>query len=132
MTNDLNFKHLEEDSVKYQYLSHRGGNTYTKYENTVQNLFEKVQEEVNPNYTYKERAELIDSYNKNKVEEIKIKILSLEKEKRTLRHIKIKNILEKNSNVLAIEDSPKKQLIKLLLLNGYIDENYLDYISIFY
>lgn len=132
MLEESNFEYLEDDSVEYNYLHHRGGNNFLKEKTTVQNLFEKIEEEVDPKNTYEERVELIKSFNNNRVDDIKTEILALEREKEQLRHQKIKDILRKDSSILKLKDKSKEPLIKLLILNGYIDENYLDYISIFY
>lgn len=89
-----------------------------------------IENEINPDLTFKERAELIQD--KARINRYKIDIEQLNEQKNQIQKSKLKDLVS-NKEILVETDSNKKSdLIKVLLLNGYIDENYLDYISIFH
>lgn len=94
--------------------------------------FKEIEKEVDPNYTYSEREQQIKDYNAKVPETLKKKIVELEKEKNRIKTLKIKEILSRGDFSIEMEDKKQNQLISILLRNGYIDEDYLDYISIFY
>lgn len=74
----------------------------------------------------------MDIISGDKLEVIKEKIAELEMQKNKLRHRTIQELLADDVIELDIEDHKLKQLISIMLRGGYIDENYLDYVSIFH
>jgi hypothetical protein len=81
--------------------------------------------------SYEERKEQIEDWNNNKIQELKSHICLLEQKKIELKQKKIKNLL--SNKYISVKPNDKKQaLVNLLLSNGHIDENYLDYISLFH
>jgi len=94
--------------------------------------FSEIENEVDPNNTYEDRLLLIQEYNSNKIKYNKNKIEELNKEKIKVTNLKIKELLSKEHFDINIEETKQKNLISLLLRNGFIDEDYNDYISIFY
>lgn len=130
-TEDSIWEHiLDTNNIQYQYGNH------PSYINNSSLSISKVENEVNSELTYKEREELILS--NDKIESLKNKIEDFEESKNQIKKYKIKELLSnkliKVKNIENTNDSDKKQneLINILLRNGYIDEDYLDYISIFY
>ncbi|MBL7903630.1 MAG: hypothetical protein JNL22_01280 [Bacteroidales bacterium] len=92
--------------------------------------FETIEKLVNPDLTYKEREELV--VNNAKIDSFKKQISELEKRKIEIRKSELRNLISDELIIISQESTKQSELINILLRNGYIDENYLDYISIFY
>jgi hypothetical protein len=121
---DDNFvKIINAKSIEYNY----NNNNNTR---SIRLDFTSIEKEINPELTYDEREELI--LNGDKIEELKKSIEKLEVQKNEIKKYKVKDLISKNHINLISEKQNQKELISLLLRNGYIDEDYLDYISIFY
>ena len=124
---------LQERVISYNSLDL--DTSYRMYRARKTNLgksFSAIEKEVNNRFSYIERVERINSLNDNKLEELKEQNESLEERKEEIGKWSIKQIFqnEEVSNYLgSFEDS---LLMKSLLVNGYINENYLDYISLFH
>lgn len=138
--NDQNYKSLEvlddeifeafiNDQVLYSYYQPYYGN-YTSA--PVPTNFKAIENEVDPQNNYETRAEQIESCQNNQSEELKIQIAKKEDEKARLRQSKIKELMANDDCEITIEDAKQNQLVNILLRSGYIDEEYLDYVSIFY
>lgn len=121
------FQHFISDNVKYVYLSYS-----TEYHADISVSFKAIENEVDPNFTYTLRLEQIESLADDKLDAIKEKIADLEQKKNVLRHCTIQELMADDVFELDIKDHKLKQLTSILLRRGYIDENYLDYVSIFY
>ena len=132
--NDKLFEYIqkpENDEITY----------YNQYGRSYNYKFKDIEKEVDPNRTYIEREKLIsretknqliqeiDKLNKDKEKIVKYKLKDLAKNN-LLDMTVDKNRNEKNKEINVI--IKQKDLILSLLRNGYIDENYLDYISIFH
>lgn len=133
MCEDINFKKIQLGSVEYFYRYSSGGNNY---ENTYTFEFKNIEAKVDDKNNYKQREEFLD---KNGVIELKNQIKQLTEKKNEIQKYKVKDLLSNKQIVVEIEsdksnlDTKKKNdLINILLRNGYIDENYTDYISIFH
>lgn len=121
---DNNFSTLFNGSIEYQY------NDHSNYRTTYSFKFESIEKLVNPNLTYKEREELV--LNNSKINSLKKQISDLENSKIEIRKSKLSNLISDELITINQESNKQSELINILLRNGYIDENYLDYISIFY
>lgn len=58
-------------------------------------------------------------------------ITSLQEQIGKIKKSKLRDLLSENNIKIYCNDDKKKELIDILLRNGYINENYLDYISVF-
>lgn len=129
---DNYFEEMLKGSIIY---SHKG--YYNSIERSTHNFkFKDIETKVDKNYSYKQREELLD---KNGTFELKNEIKQLTEKKNEIQKYKVKDLLSNKQIVVEIEldksnsDTKKKNdLINILLRNGYIDENYTDYISIFH
>lgn len=121
------FQYFINNNVKYIYMS-----SPTEYADSITVSFKTIESEVDPNLNYAQRLELIESLADDKLDSIKETIAELEHKKNIMRHQTIKEIMVKDVFKLDMENHKQKQLISILLRGGYIDENYLDYVSIFY
>lgn len=133
MCEDINFKKIQLGSVEYFYRYNSGGNNY---ENTYTFEFKNIEAKVDDKNNYKQREEFLD---KNGVIELKNQIKQLTEKKNEIQKYKVKDLLSNKQIVVEIESDKsnsetkkKNDLINILLRNGYIDENYTDYISIFH
>lgn len=121
------FQHFIDQNVSYNYES-----GYSAYDDKITKKFKDIEGTVDPELNYAERLEHIENLTDGKIEDIKEKIAELEKQKNTQRHRSIKELLSHDMFELNIVNHKQKQLISILLRDGYIDENYLDYFSLFY
>ena len=107
--------------------------TYNQNQQYRQNFnlnFNSIEKEINSVHTYKEREELIAS--KNKLDDFKKQIEEFEESKNRIKKHQIKELISTKEIEVGNQESKQNELINILLRNGYIDESYLEYISIFY
>ncbi|MPT36508.1 MAG: hypothetical protein E2604_15815 [Flavobacterium sp.] len=129
MTNEDNFAHLENNRLQYEYHYH----TYSREEirsTAIEFKFISLERLVDLKRTYQERVEEIDNLNSNKKKTLQARIFELEKEKELLRNLPIAEIMKKN--VIQLEPGEEIKLEDVLIRNGYIAEDYIDYISLFH
>lgn len=141
---DVNFhKLINMDRITYYYGDYAG------YETTLNTSFSSIETELHKN-RYIEREKLIIDRNNKRANELKIEITNIQNEileieywslSRIIQEISIDEILSQKQGTIkeVIADNKKENmtpldypLLRNLLLNGYIDENYNDYISIFH
>ena len=128
------FSYFIDDNVYYNLFSSYGGGyggSYRLEKRKANVSFSEIEKQVDSEYTYKERKRQVLDWNNGKVQELKQKIALFEKNKNELRHEKICSLISNKYISIEMKDN-KQKLILLLLRNGYIDENYLDYISLFH
>ncbi len=130
--NDSNFKNAISGSIDYYYRDYS-----SNYNNTYNFKFVDIEKKVNPNISYKRREEII--LDKSEVNNIRISVEKLNNERNEIQKSKLKDLLSNKQINIRIESDKndtetikKNDLINILLRNGYIDENYSDYISIFH
>lgn len=102
--------------------------------------FQEIEEKINSELTYNERVERIELKekqteiikNKNeKINKLKLEVESLGAEKTELNDKKI-GMLLKEDRIDFFKKYQDEKLIMFLVREGYIDENYHDYMSYFY
>lgn len=91
----------------------------------------EITEELEKEYPFNSKQELINEKNNNKVNELKKDIEDINKKINQLRKITLKHLFETSSH-FTIEGYEDKGLLIFLVRNGYIDEYYEDYISYFH
>lgn len=94
--------------------------------------FREIEKEIDAKHTYKERLKLIEAKNSDKIKRIEKEIYDLETKRRKIEKQNLAEILKPNQTDIRFEDFNNPQLMKNLLINGYINENYQDYISLFH
>lgn len=140
MLEDENFEYIKTNQAQYRYETYNGNRTAPLPIN-----FSDLQKQVDPAKSYDQFISDMEGIHTGKVEALKKSIAELEKEKGTFRNFKIKEVLAKGNikidikekvtkdgEVTEVTDISKTALVNVLLRNGYIDEHYSDYISIFY
>ncbi|HYX07419.1 MAG TPA: hypothetical protein VE912_11860, partial [Bacteroidales bacterium] len=122
--NDQAFENFK-NSNDIHYWS--GGNRNTRI------AFEQIEEKVDTDLTYDEREAIIEKKNSNVIERLKEQKEKLKKKRDEIESKSLEELLQDNpkEKVLGKELSENNFLV-LLLRNGYIDEQYEDYISFFY
>jgi len=124
LTEESHFPKLFTGSITYQY------NSSSNYKTTFQYNFKEIEKLVTPDLTYKEREVLV--LNNAKIDNLKKQISDLENSKIEIRKSKLSHLISDELITISNKSDKQNELINILLRNGYIDENYLDYISIFY
>lgn len=128
-TNDDTFSKIKNGTIEFYSL-----NTYygRKTANSQSLNFKEIEKQVNPNFTYDQREKIIlDKQSKNN-NDLKKEIIELQAEQNSIKKSSLKQILSEGKIKVNCDDIKKGELIDILLRNGYINENYLDYISIFH
>ncbi len=103
-------------------------NNYTNwYSDNIS--FASIEEALPYKEKFDRRIALINDKANNKIEDLRNKLTKLIDKKNQIRHFSLYQCLKDNPQLL---NSQFDNLQKFLLRNGYIDENYYDYISYFY
>ena len=111
---------------------HYGTNMYREYTNTSNLSFSDIENEVNQDFSYDERVEQILDAEASKDNELKSENDKLKAKKLEIESWSFSEIFEQVDIDPYIKHFSDSGLIRNLLLNGYIDENYHDYISLFH
>ena len=131
--NDNNFEYLRIDKYQYSQITY---NYYGNMTTPIQELttkFSKIEKLVDQSKSYSEKEKEIVDIKNGKITSLKTKIRELEKQKLKTRHSKIAELLISNQfPEIELSDGINKKLITILLRNGYIAEDYIDYISLFH
>lgn len=95
--------------------------------------FPEIENEINPEFNYGEREENLICKSNGSIELLKREIEELNSRKNEIESWDLKQIFEKVLIDDYLEgDFKDNDLIRMLILEGYINENYDDYISIFH
>lgn len=132
--NGASVSHIELHSEKYfdsvandNYVIRTGyGNNYPP---PVR--FRQIETEIDPNHSYSDKKSKIERASEIEINEAKKQISSLRGLREKYHSHSIKELLEENIEFFS-SDSKQHKLIELLLREGYIEEDYLSYISIFH
>lgn len=94
--------------------------------------FSEIESKINPNYTYKKRVELIESKHINKADSLKKEVERSKSKKVEIENWDLKQIFNEVDIDEYLNDFSNNDLLRNFILNGYINENYNDYISLFH
>lgn len=123
-TEEENFNAIiNSTSLQYTYNNQ-------EYRQNFNLNFKSIEKEINNVLAYNERKELIAS--KNKLDDFKKQIEEFEESKNRIKKHQIKELISNKDIEIGNQENKQNELINILLRNGYIDESYLEYISIFY
>lgn len=129
-----NFEYLKTNNFSYNqmvYDSYYGRDTIRVQHPDFE--FKEIEKIVNPSISYLDREKEVIEIKNFKINALKNKIQELEKEKQNVRNYKISELLISNqSSEIEISETLNRNLILILLRNGYIAEDYTDYISLFH
>ncbi|WP_156166665.1 hypothetical protein [Pedobacter sp. BMA] len=127
------FEYFKKGNFRY-YVFNFYSNPYWHRRDALANFsFDDFQYEVDEETSFEERLSLAEGIFSSKEEQLKVENDLLEKQKSVIRQASLKEILSNSANHGLLESKEKKGLLLSILLRaGYIDEDYLDYISLFY
>lgn len=129
---DHNFEYLKKNSFSYTQMYIYYGNVTEKAINSSVN-FREIEKSIDKSKSYVEKESEINDIQNGKITALKYKNQELENEKQITRSLKIAELLKSTQNLDIIIDGNKDQdFILLLLRNGYVAEDYIDYISLFH
>lgn len=128
---DKPFKSIIEGKIEYEQFTY-SYNNYTKSVDTHSFEFIEIENQVDSKHKYLDRIKIIEKKNNNGIEKLQNDIALITKEKDKIIFWDLKQIFEKVDLNQYLEDFPNNMLLKNLILNGYINENYNDYISLFH
>lgn len=133
---DDNFKTLFNNKNNIAYQSFTPSKSYPgTYELNDQELdinINQIEKRVNTQFGYFERESQLQSKIQNKIEFNKSEIEKLKKQINQVKLLNVKEIFEKVNIDDYLNKFKDNLLVRNLLINGYINENYNDYISIFH
>ena len=127
-------KIISSGNVEYRY----NYNYNSVYKQNYTFDFSEIEKQVNSDLSYKERKKLIQNKQNNEIEKIKGEIQELQQQKIAIKDWSLKEVLEKVDidNYIPSRTEQEGNIVNKLLRNlitqGYINENYIDYISLFH
>ncbi|WP_288983690.1 hypothetical protein [uncultured Flavobacterium sp.] len=129
-----NFEYLKTDKYLYDQMQH---NPYqSSPETRQQNMTKKfadIEKIIHPTKSYSVKEKEINEIKTGRVNSLKNKIQDLEKQKQKIRNLKIAELLRSDQlQEIKLSENFNKNFITILLRNGYIAEDYIDYISLFH
>ena len=125
MLEDDNFEKLMKGSVGYNSAPYNNNQKFDFQ-------FSDVEEQVDSEDSYLERKTLIEKRNSGSITAIRNKLRRNQEQIRQIKGAKIKYLLKEKKVSITTKPTKQEQLITLLVRNGYIAEDYLNYISYFY
>ncbi|MBD3583598.1 YobI family P-loop NTPase [Flavobacterium selenitireducens] len=129
-----NFEYLKTNNFLYEQIRFNEyyGRTDTRNLNST-TKFSTIEKLIDQNKSYLEKEKEITDIKNGKIASLKNKIQELEKQKQKTRISKIADLLRSDQfSDIELSDNLNKNLITILLRNGYIAEDYIDYISLFH
>ena len=137
---DKYFQNLAQSSnIQYYIHEAKKDNSYyhtaylSEITSNLNKSFSDIESKINSNATYAEREVSIKNRNEGKVSKLKEEISEIKSKISIIESKSLTEIFQEIDIDSFIIDTPINiPLIRNLLLNGYINENYNDYISIFH
>lgn len=128
-------KVIDNESIGYSIFKTDGyyGGRYNKSSNkNLEFSFSEIEKEVNTDYTYKRREELITLKSNNGINRLQHEIENLKADKLEIENRDLKQIFNEIDVNQYLDSFSNNKLLRNLIINGYINENYNDYISLFH
>lgn len=127
---DENFDYVINNQLEYLQYRYRNN---VGYITSVSVKFLQVESDVDPDQNYTTKEKEITKYHQGNIEILKKKIQDCEKQKLEIRKYKLIELFKANSDFsISAGEGINKNFIYTLLRNGYISEDYIDYISLFH
>lgn len=130
MLKDSNFEHLRNNLKGLQYFYNSN-----HYRQNITFSFSDLEKEVSQDESYQERLNVLNELTSSSLVSRKDKIRLLEKKKDEIKKLQIADLMRTSNVTVEIKtgtDSRQKEMLNMLLRQGYIGEDYFDYLSIFY
>lgn len=94
--------------------------------------FSQIENEINKEDSYLKRSQFIEDRRDNKIERLRENIEKLENQIDIMKSFSLQKLIQNTNENIFGEDFTDKDILKLFIRDGYIDENYHDYISYFF
>ncbi len=94
--------------------------------------FSDIEKIVHPSFSFEKRKNFIDSKKNSTIDKLKKEIEKLKSDKIDIESWSLKQIFENIDINQYLECFSENELIRNLLLNGYLNENYNEYVSLFH
>lgn len=128
-----NFKELiKQEKILCNRYIYNYGNNYVLQSNDPGLKFSNIEKEISPTLTYVQREKLLENKKADGVNRLKIEKENLKNKIREIESLSIAEIFEQIEIDDYLESFKDNYLVRNLLLNGYLNENYNDYISLFH
>ncbi|MFA9193392.1 hypothetical protein AAGV33_03165 [Flavobacterium sp. FBOR7N2.3] len=133
-TTDENFEYIKSINFSYQQTTWDIYNAIERIQVKQPNLrFTTIEKLVHPSKLYLEREKEITEIKNGKISALKNNVQELELQKQKARNYKLSELILSNQlSEIQISENLNKDLMLILLRNGYIAEDYTDYISLFH
>lgn len=117
--------------IQYEFESYYGRYKISgvKYSNLN---FKNIEQEISNKLTYNQREKLLLDKANNKINKLKVEIDRIRRETNEVESMSILELFERIDPEEHFGYFKENNLMRNLLLNGYIDEHYDDYISLFH
>jgi hypothetical protein len=128
------FSYITTNNYKYQKLVNQYyANSLNSIESNYTTKFSEIEKIVDNSKSYSTKEKEIKDIENGKINSLKNKIQELEKQKQKTRNSKIAELLKSGEfPEIELSENFNINLITILLRNGYIAEDYIDYISLFH
>jgi hypothetical protein len=128
------FSYIITNNYKYQKLVNQYyANSLNIIESNYTTKFSEIEKIVDNSKSYSTKEKEIKDIENGKINSLKNKIQELEKQKQKTRNSKIAELLKSGEfPEIELSENFNIKLITILLRNGYIAEDYIDYISLFH
>jgi len=135
LVEDKNFNYVVKMQLEYLQYSYKNYSQSNRSNNltSIGVNFSQIENDVDPDQNYTTKEKEINDFLQGKINILKKKIQDCEKQKLAIRNFKLIELFKSNSNfTINIEERVNENFIFTLLKNGYISEDYIDYISLFH
>lgn len=124
------FNEIPRDEALIHKCTDGINRAHSHFRNVKGPSFSNIENLVNPDLSFEERLNQIR--NKATENDYKKELARKKNELNRLRHLNLGQLFSKSNNTNNFGDFENDELVIYLLKNGYIDENYISYISHFY
>jgi hypothetical protein len=132
LTDEL-FDFFVRDKIQYYSIITRGYNGLSEI-SSAQDIpkFQDIEKKLGAAHTYEQRKIQIETHTIQALNELKEKIRLKDQEKIDIRHRELSVLFDPKSIDNDLKNTKQGNVISVFLQNGYIDENYYDYVSLFH
>lgn len=130
LSDDLFNKLISQSTVNYIRTEQRYGNNINK-------PFSEIENSINPKISFQQRRQNVIDKTSSRSSEVKRRVVDLESQIERTNSLKLKELIQllPNQNLFDVSgerNADDLSLIRFLIVNGYIEEDYDSYMSYFY
>lgn len=129
---DEGFEKLVNRQLTYRRVVNQHGYPRLTSSNPFSYNFSEIEKEINATYSYQDRLKITIDKAQNRLDILKEEMNKLIRRKNDVQSWELKQIFEIVNPDQYIMDFTNDALLRNLIINGYINENYNDYISLFH